>query len=141
MIKLIKMYIKPLMITTIILIVLSCDPMDYKLKIINNTGSKICYEITDDSILIENKIYNRDTWEGYRSILNNDSTILEYPVSDSWDYIKSESKNGKLNIFIFRYDSLVKYDWKSIVKTKNYIKYISLTKNELDSLDWRIIIK
>ena len=141
MIKLIKINAIPIMIVVSVFIVFSCDPMDYKLKILNRTDSRICYEISEDSVLIENKIYNKDTWDGYRSVLSNDSTIIAYPVSDSWNYIKSESKNGKLNIFIFKYDSLVKYDWKTIVKTKNYIKYISLTKNELDSINWRIVIK
>jgi hypothetical protein len=139
--KINKKIVSCLIVVVLIFIAISCDPMDYKLKIINTTNFDICYEISQDSFLNINKLYTRETWNQYCRISKLDSILKGYPVSDSWEYINSESKNGKLNLFIFKYDTLIKYDWKTIVDEKKYYSFICLSKRELDSIEWRIIIK
>lgn len=120
----------------IVIIFISCDYFDNRLKIKNNSNYAIAFDFSQDTIF--NSINN------VQAVLNNNIQPIgikyfSMPGSRrSWSNYINNSKNKKLNIFIFSVDTLYKfYNWNYIISNKLYKRY-EFTEDELDKMNWTI---
>lgn len=132
---------------TLIFLILSCDPLDERLTISNNTSEIIFYRISTDKRLYGKspfknsyKIVNRDTvWDETSSVIfpSSNKTLVVIGRNGWEDFIK-ESEDGKLRVFIFEKDLISKVPWMELVAEQKFSKKYELTLEELERLNWKI---
>ncbi len=124
------------------MILTSCDYVDNRLTIINNSNKKICFDFDKDTILTIPALGKKEFYMSSYMINPNESNQVSMPGSTKyWDYYINSSKNKKLNLFIFDYDSVVNCNWDSLRKNKRFIKRLEITKAQLDSNNWIVNYK
>src|SRR5688572_17950894 len=112
----------------------SCDPVDRRLTIVNNTSKPIFNVISTDNILDEEnpnfeqgkKLFiidkNQDTvWTQQDYFVPPHSeNDLEIIGTNAWtDFINSECHDSAINIFILDAEVVVKEPWNKILSEKN----------------------
>lgn len=115
-----------------------CEPqIDDKLKIKNESDKIIVVVTSTDSMaktqnMVEYYFENQIESNSEKSILRR----------GSWDVEILRSYNNKLNVYLYDVDTLKKYqDMKIITKNDLHIKRYSLSKEDLEQTNWRIIFK
>lgn len=111
---------------------------DQRLLIVNNTTSNISFHYDSDTIpefpsANHTDIYLRDLLE------IGDSIHLGTYNRKPWPEVIEASKNGKLNLFIYKIDSLKKYGIDTIIKRKIYTR-LEYSKEELEKQRWIVIV-
>lgn len=137
------------LITTIVFGLISCDPMDTRLKVINNTNDTLfCFDNTDDNSYYTGNnplngqliINGQDTAliDNWNSLMfpNDTSTFADY----DWEDRINDSKTKKLYLHIYR--PRLFYGKDRIIKDpiKNDTM-MSFTYEELEKRKWRIQLK
>lgn len=121
-----------------ILLTTSCDYVDNRLNIKNNSENRISVEVCQDSTLTINDVNHIEYY--LSNFIEPDKEINESIVGgkNEWDNFICSSTNKKLNIFFFNLDTLKKYnDFNIIISNKMYQHY-EFTKQELEQLNWQI---
>jgi len=128
----------------ILLVVLlsSCayDPGDNRLVIVNRTN----HEIT--------LYWNSDTIPEYPSVNHTEVYLMSYSIKKglsesqpednaNWPKFVRNSMNGKLNLFVYDTDSLRSYNNIDSLNTKKMYKRLEYSLEELNRLNWEIVIK
>jgi hypothetical protein len=137
---------KFLVVVTIIIV--GCDRYDTSLTITNRTKSAIIVEMCEDSIyksdLNDNRLdLDNTNGFGYKNYKINPNCHLEQlgVFNTTWKSIIDRSYNKKLNLYIFKWDSLIKYrSMDSLYFKKNY-KKLEITRDLLDSLHWIVEVE
>ena len=148
---------KHILITLFILGLISCEPFDYRLKLINNTNKKIRYFYKvmneEDTIPVlkncdkysfdyispktEEIIRTSEKWqfqlkkpnEILRVYMINEDTFKKYRTVE---YINGEDIH-------FEHDSLHKYDMCDVLKKQIFMKRYDLRYSDLVKIGWQII--
>lgn len=131
------MKVYKIFIGTLILIMTSCDYNDSRLVIQNNSKDTIVFDYALDTIPENRRLVEIDY------IL--EKKISPYKVeqqhirgiADFWGIIIEKSNNNKLNLFVFKRDDVINYDWDTIIIRRMYKRY-SLTEKELEDCNWII---
>lgn len=124
---------------------ISCDPIDHKLKIINNTNDKIYYTYNQNNDLLAmydvelEKMKVPQSYHNYINSIEANDTIMPPEMGyDAWVKLIQNSKNKKLYIFTFDVDTLEKYQWKEIVQKNKYKKRYAISLEELNMVNWTV---
>ncbi len=121
---------------------ISCDPIDDRLKIINNTNEEIFFSISKGELFNKNPLFisNKDTiWESSNIIypMSNYNHALIGP--NEWEYfINRDCEDSTLRIFFFRKELIIDYEWDSIVKFQIYSDKKSFKVKELEINNWEV---
>jgi hypothetical protein len=131
----------------ILVLLASCDPVDLKLRIKNETDQKIYFMTCPARTL--NKMY-RDEVKSQGNNLNYRNYIKEmrpHSIEEqlmmghrgkAWENYVNHCENGKLRIFIFSIDTLNKYNWKDINENERYLTKREFSVEDLNKLNWEI---
>jgi hypothetical protein len=115
----------------------TCDYNDNRLKIKNNSAYDIAFDYSTDTILEQDFI-------NFNSIINDKimpgelANQLLPGSTNAWPFLIKKSKNNKLNVFIFNYDTLLKYNDREYIRNHKLYKRYSLTEEELNQINWII---
>jgi hypothetical protein len=115
----------------------SCEGLDYKLEIKNETGFDIYVIDYDTSSLNDypNKVLNFDS-----QFIAKDS-VTKFGQYDTWDSYVKNARNKGLNLFVILADTVDKLDRDYIIKNKIYCKQLFYSYEELKKLNWRVTIE
>ena len=129
----------------------SCDFIDDRLKIRNDSERTIYYTYQDEDTLIKDKnaiqvydIYryaNEGGDEKIDTVYNNrvlPDSIHTVPFNANWETSINSYPDKSITFFIFSKDTLLKYNWNDIVEMKAYEKKESYSVEELKSRNWVI---
>jgi hypothetical protein len=125
-------------LTLFILFSTSCDYVDNRLQIRNNSPFPIAFEVCKDTILGKADVNNIEYY--FSNYLNPGQEIKKSKIGStkSWSYYIKNSTNQKLNIYFFNVDILKKYNsMDTIISLKLYHKY-EFTEQELEKAKWKI---
>ena len=115
----------------------SCDYFDHRIEIINLSNYNIVLETYSDSVVDTNE--NNLTEYYYANIIEvGQKTNLTQSGTNGWPFYIRRSKNQMLNICVFNFDSLKKYQTINfLVKHKIYKQY-SFSEREMVKRNWVI---
>jgi hypothetical protein len=121
----------------VLFLISACDTNDGRLHLVNKSNKIISFEYSNDSLPNSpNKIeyYRRDSFPP-----NSTKMELMRGPDDAWlRYIRNGSEK-KLYLFVYDYDTLIKYDNMDTVRKKRlYVKKISFSEKELNDLNWQV---
>gem|GEM_PF-3370855 len=110
-----------------ILLLLACDKMDFKLHLTNQSGKNLYYQVKLDSILVEGLLIE--------SLPNNDTLkVGTIGGEGTWEYkIKQRSIDSTLYVFIFFDQELT----NEVIRNRNY-RMKGFKVKDLDKLNWII---
>lgn len=132
---------KPIPILLFIIVVTSCDVHDDRLKVLNLSDVNISLSTEKDTIPEYPSV---DKTEYHlRSALypEEEKKLLYEGQRKGWSFFIADSKNEKLNLFVYNIDSMGKYkSIDTLIRKQIYTRY-SFTEQELDEMDWQVIIK
>lgn len=115
----------------------ACIPNDGRLYFINKSDKIISIECAQDSVpsTYGGKIqyYRRDS-----IVPNNFKKVLKTGPKDSWVQYVRNSPHKKLYIFVYDYDTLIKYNDMDTVRARKLYKELSFTEEELNKINWQI---
>ena len=109
------------------------------IHIVNNSNDSIGYYVDD-------RKYNPEFPHMYDSLPNpiKGVVVTIKPKGGFFDNIDfpnsyfSRFPDKKLKIYLFNNDTLNKYSWKEIRESSNYLRRYDLSRQDLDSMNWRI---
>lgn len=159
--ELIKSLLNNCLIIIIITKLCSCDFLDNKLKICNNSNDSIAFIVQTDTTKFPVSRWNAGLREN-DSLLNSyakyipesqSSVGIEFLSPDScqrlmtfntyWEAKIEQSPKKKLEIFFFQPDIITsgKYTWEEIWSKHLYVQKREFTKEELSRANWTIFYK
>ncbi|TXE04779.1 hypothetical protein [Algoriphagus aquimarinus] len=118
---------------------LSCDYYDGRLEVINNRNYTIAVETFLDSIPIHSEIKPEPYYISNQILPNESIRLIELGSTRGWSSRINRSYNHKLNLFVFKIDSLRIYGIDSLLTMGLYDKYI-LSEIELDKRNWKVVV-
>lgn len=120
---------------------MSCDVHDDRLKVMNHSIEEITLSTGLDTVPGYPSV-NKSEYYLRTSLSPLDSRrLLKEGRSKAWSFFISESKNDKLNLFVYNIDTLRKYQSiDTLIKNRLYRRY-SFTEKELEKSDWEIVIE
>jgi hypothetical protein len=116
-----------------------CDYSDSKLMIKNHSKKTIAIQPFEDTIINSSILSKVPYYETIR-FYPNDSAYQFLPGKDAWKWETRNSKNKKLNIFVFDLDTLRKYNDMEFIRLNKMYKRYELTEKELNNSNWIIDI-
>jgi hypothetical protein len=121
-------------------IIQSCDFSDRRLKIVNKTGKPIALGIYSDTLPSYPSLNKTEAYLDSQ-VSPGELYVPSMPERNGWEKIIYNSPNKKLNIFVFKIDSLKKYrSIDSLIRNRIYNK-ISISEDSLQNNKWTIHIK
>ena len=125
---------KKIYLLLICLIFFNCDPIDKRLKIINNSNDSLVAKIIFNNELPNNNNSNRD--DEFLLLLRKINQIV---ILNSWDESFKKAKDSKLNIFITKYYNYEdnKKTWDSIYINKLFVRK-TFSLDDLRKNNWEI---
>lgn len=128
-----------------------CDRSDRKLIIENKSSEAVIAEYsfdrTFDSSINEYVVDLGPSRHGRGNnhlfkIEPNTSLPLYGAFNTTWEDIIERSYSKKLNLFVFQWDSLVKYrDLHRLYKARGCYKKFEFTKEQLEGMGWKVTIR
>lgn len=139
-----------LLLVSLLFLIEACDITDdKKLKVYNDSKDTVfCLWAIENNFkaykyspLEQSKEYN-----GKDTILTKSNNILfpnDSSIFSSYNWVKeiNSSNSKKLNIFVFRYNTLRNKSWDDLKRDNSYDTKISVTVNELNNKKWEIHYK
>lgn len=119
----------------LVFLVVSCDPTDNKLKVLNTAEFPIfcLYSFNENLSLLDSTVVEPYSGEGIKV---NETYSLRGYLLDWEAAINRESTDKKVRIYIFSEDSVKKYSWKNLIEEKKHNKKYVLSIPDLKQLDW-----
>lgn len=123
-----------------LLLLSSCEHYDGRLEIVNETAATIAAESYTDSIpnLVET---NGARYYMEYGIRPAEHRGLMRSGKNGWLFAIKGSKNNRLNLVIYDIDSIKKYNCMDSLIQKGIYNSFSFSEEELDSMNWKIVIK
>ncbi len=128
----------------LIILLTSCLEQDNRLKVSNNTDSRVYIEFSRDSCFsnIKNKLENIHE-DRYNSIYNafikyveaNDTTRIGLMRKDGWPKLLNSTDNKTIFFFIIQDSIVSKYGSKYVIK-HNLCERKAYTLEELEKSNW-----
>lgn len=123
-------------------ILICCDPIDDKMKLVNNSNERIFIVKSHDTIFTRKPIVlneDGDTMFTHMSSLNElDSS--SFPKLIKWEtLIREKSVDGKYRFFIFKESFLKDKNLDTILKKQLYSSKLEYTLDEFKSMNWRVV--
>lgn len=128
----------------ILIAFVSCDPVDTSLTLKNDTEKDFYYLIWGDSNTVsfysDNSSIVNPSYKNFLTKISKGDEREDFRIGvNVWDkFFKNQTRNGKLNVFLYEHDTLQKYKWKTILKENKFSYYQGFSKSDLDSNSWRI---
>lgn len=130
----------------LIIFLSACDPADNRLSIKNNANYPIYYTYSNkDSLTDSNRVY---LFSDVNDLMRMDSSVYARIEAKSvsnaaltsyrWEGVANESKTGQIFFFFFPRDTLAKYNWEDIIKSKKYTGKAIYTIEDLNKIKWLI---
>lgn len=119
------------------LFITSCDPIDFKLKVYNNSSTSIyiIHSFTSNLSLLDSTV--AEPYNGIAIKPQENYTVRANYIK--WeDAIRTDSKDGKLRVYIFDEETVSKYSWHHIVSNNLYSKKFELLEVDLKKINWII---
>ena len=129
-------------------------PIDSKLKLINASNEPVLvyYNVEGTNHTVNglsgdynpfHEIQRADTTRGYQLGLLKDSPEYIVPGGSMQAHLgpgkwEGHIGNGKLWIYVFKPETVLKYDWDSIRMGQKWSKVYSLTLDQVEARDWFI---
>jgi hypothetical protein len=127
-------------LTISIQLMVSCDPIDDRLTIINNTNHDIVVGdrlwLSDTSMYLNNKI-QVDQYEFSENTVESKNS-LNMIVKGSWN--TSFVNNNTMVLLLFNRDSIVKKRIKKPSENYDIEQIIYVSKDYVEKNDWKIVI-
>ncbi|PTS94217.1 hypothetical protein DBR11_23865 [Pedobacter sp. HMWF019] len=125
----------------LLFLISSCtwDPGDSILQVVNHTGHDVSIEWEKDSIP-SYPAFNKTEYYLENPTYNNDTLSAGESGRFGWKRFITQSKNKKVNLFVYKMDSLRKYNSIDYLNEKRIYKRYSYTKEELEKCNWIVII-
>ena len=119
----------------------SCDYNDHRLWIEKDTNQSISFSTDQDTIPQLSNV-NPTEYHFTNAVSPGESENFVKPGSTKgWSYFIANSKNERLNLFVYDIDSLKKYQSiDTLIRRQIYTRH-SFTEQELDKMDWKIVIE
>lgn len=124
----------------------ACDVMDKtKLKVYNNSRDTIfCFWTTESNFNIWKTSPLYDCIEKETSLLKKNNYVLFLNDSSvfsnyDWEHEINSSKNKQLTLFFFKLKTLQERNWKELQKGVICDKKITLTYEDLEKLNWKVV--
>ncbi len=124
------------------IVLLGCDPIDSRLKLMNNSDDEIYYSISKVDSFKKNPLHiiKNDT------LFNKSNRILPKSFSshsliglNEWEYfINRDCEDSLLRVYFFEKKLILNSRWDTIVKKQEFSKKIEIKVVELDKIDWEI---
>ena len=138
------------MLNLILAIVTACDPIDDRLKIVNDSNDTVYYLITEFENL--ERMYDPDlaanginiTYKNYVYELAGKASKKHVKTGSvkAWeDYIEKVCENKKLKVFIFDKEMLRSHSWKEIVEDGYFQERKSFSLDDIKDMDWEIVLE
>lgn len=132
-------------------IIISCDPIDKRLTI-SNDSDEILFYITSASATLDGrspfknsfKIENGDTiWDESSNIIFPSSSKSPAIIGrNGWeDFINEDCEDSKLRIFVFEKNLIDRVPWDTIVTRQYFSKKYEFNVQDLEKLNWRVEYK
>jgi len=121
-------------------LLLSCDYYDGRLEVINNGNHAIAVETFLDSIPIHSEIKQDHYYVSNQILPNESKRLIELGSTRGWSSRINRSYNHKLNLFVFKIDSLKTYGIDSLLRMGHYDKYM-LSEGEMDKRNWKVVVE
>ena len=136
----------PIPYLLIFLLLLGCDPMDKKIRLINISKSNIyysrsCSDSLSDLFKDEYKKGNIDQYyTNYVEKLAPDSTIYDAMPGNkkAWERYINSCDDSLLRILTFDFDTLKTYSWEKIIKERKYKKIYKYSVSDLEKVNWNV---
>jgi hypothetical protein len=124
---------------------ISCDPIDDRLTIVNNTNRTVFFEIS-----------NKDHFDNYPLRMQKLDTLWDYvnfvkakqelkqPLIGKrrWErYINQDCQDSTVRIFLFERDLLISASADSLLANQLYSSKFSFKVEDLKKLNWRVEYK
>lgn len=128
----------------------SCDPVDDKLIITNQSDQKVYYMLspTELSIFYKKTMDEQHvslTYQGAVDYIESKRSRHETMMGrrgKAWEnYVKFSCDGGKLRIYTFSLDTLTKYNFKSIVDHNRYLTKKEYSFDDLNKLSWEVVFR
>ncbi|SFQ83397.1 hypothetical protein [Hymenobacter arizonensis] len=135
------MNLRPLLTLTIApLFLLGCDYYDGRLKIVNKTPQVLAAEVCPDT-LPRSSCFNHPAFYQQARIRPDSTYSPLMPEANGWEKAIFRSQNNQLNLFVFRLDSLDKYQSIDTLIARKMYRRLSRSKQQLINDNWRITIQ
>lgn len=116
------------------------DYYDHRLVILNNTGKSIIVETYPENLPDVEQTNNTEYYL-QREIEPGAKSDLEQNGKNGWPNFITNSKNKRLNLVVYSWDSLLKYkSIDSLISKRIYTSY-HLSQDTLTKLNWVVNIK
>ncbi len=137
-----------IMIVIAIIIFQSCDPVDNRLTIVNNTNQPLFF-IRSPADSLE----GRSCYKEFFDIVGGDTVWIESDnfikprsekkvvVLSDWERLIKDRYNGRLRIYFLDAYTLKKYGWEEIKRNNKYFLKYSLTISDLKKMKWRVVVE
>lgn len=123
-----------------LLILISCDYYDRRLKIINQSDKAICFDYEVDTFLDMPSINKKEYFISARIEPGDTNRVILPGSSTKWIMEVSSSKDSTLSIFVFDYDQVLNNNWDTLRIRKKY-KRLDYKLDELNKNNWTVIIE
>lgn len=141
--------IKKNTIIIIMIMLISCDPVDDRLQIVNKSQNTIFYLYSKSDRMFpplthikKYHIENGDSieYDIHNKVAPNSTKFIRILGKKVWEnYINTLCEDSTLRIFLFSKDTLEKYDWNYIEYNKMYLKKYYITVKYLEKQNWQIV--
>lgn len=140
--KLIKRIIMFLLIISVV-IISSCDRIDNKLKLLNDTKKNYFFIVKEDTFLQMKDVDYIDEEPRFNVAKANDTSVPLFAFKNHGGYIRKineECLDSTMFLYLFEMDSVKKYSWSSIIKNDRMFIRKRFKVKDLDSAKWLIKI-
>ena len=130
------------LIVVMILPGLSCERLSYpksSIGIVNNSNHTIEFYFAlggKGGIIYPDTILNSDLIPPFPSARAGETRYRDFGFSE--EKIFDEIPSDTLSIYIFHPDTLLKYNWKTVIKDYNILKRYDLSFEDLEQLNWQV---
>ena len=125
-----------------ILVLISCDRGDGKLKIVNNSDDDIYYlDQCNDTITSYPIEYKNDKIDSlFSNLLKVKEEYGLIVVNTKWEYfINNQCNDSTIRIYFFKKELVENVDKETFLKRQVYSKKFKLTVKDLERMNWRVV--
>src|SRR5687767_8438491 len=112
--------IKSFGILLLVLVVVSCDVHDARLKIVNQSDRVICFDYEVDTTLNVPSVSKKEVFIRERIEPGDTTRVLIEGSTTGWITKVSSGKDSTLSIFVFDYEQVLKKDWDTLRLNRAY---------------------
>lgn len=121
-------------------LVIGCHRYDDRLQIVNRTNSEITITTSLDTVPVFPSLNKKEFYFRTRFYQGERRNLIHPGFTDSWSLKIHNSKNNKLNLFVYNIDSMFSYNnIDTLIKSRIYNRY-EFSEKELEEMNWEVVI-